>query len=138
MKKPALLSLALVAVALVACGDDGGSAATTKPPADSSAPGEPSTVELESDPDGEPAYTTDKFTTEAENGLIVVNFSNFIPETHDVVLEGAGGKIVGRTARISDGRDSETISGVKPGTYTFYCSVPGHREAGMEGTLVVE
>jgi len=25
----------------------------------------------------------------------------------------------------------------KPGTYSFYCDVPGHREAGMTGTLVV-
>lgn len=26
----------------------------------------------------------------------------------------------------------------KPGTYEFYCTVPGHKEAGMVGTLVVK
>jgi uncharacterized cupredoxin-like copper-binding protein len=27
---------------------------------------------------------------------------------------------------------------VKPGKYTFYCSVPGHRQAGMQGILTVK
>ena len=35
--------------------------------------------------------------------------------------------------------ESKTLSvTLKPGTYKFYCSVPGHRMAGMEGTLVVK
>ena len=31
-----------------------------------------------------------------------------------------------------------TLDGLSTGTYTFYCAVPGHRAAGMEGTLVVK
>jgi uncharacterized cupredoxin-like copper-binding protein len=49
---------------------------------------------------------------------------------HDFTLDEAGLKIPTPA--------TETASGsftVAAGTYTFYCSVPGHREAGMEGTL---
>jgi nitrite reductase (NO-forming) len=31
-----------------------------------------------------------------------------------------------------------TLTMTQPGTYTFYCAIPGHREAGMVGTLIVE
>jgi uncharacterized cupredoxin-like copper-binding protein len=36
--------------------------------------------------------------------------------------------------------DSTTLdlTDVKPGTYTFYCSVDAHKAAGMEGTLTVQ
>ena len=49
---------------------------------------------------------------------------------HDFTLDEAGAKIPTPA--------TETASGsftVAAGTYTFYCSVPGHREAGMEGSL---
>jgi plastocyanin len=42
----------------------------------------------------------------------------------------------GRT--VGQGGTSTVSASLKPGTYTFYCSVPGHREGGMEGKLTVE
>ena len=46
------------------------------------------------------------------------------------------GTVVGATPTFTGGSKSLTLT-LKPGTYTFYCSVPGHRQAGMEGTLKV-
>lgn len=42
---------------------------------------------------------------------------------------------------VVDAAGGETVTGdveLEPGTYTYYCEVPGHRDAGMEGTLEVE
>ena len=41
-------------------------------------------------------------------------------------------------AYISDGGTSTVTENLKPGTYTFYCSVDGHEAAGMKGTLTVK
>lgn len=55
---------------------------------------------------------------------------------HNVAIEGSGvdeeGEIVG------EGETSTVEADLEPGEYTFYCSVPGHRQSGMEGTLTVE
>lgn len=55
---------------------------------------------------------------------------------HTVVIEG-----VGSEEPIVEASGGETGTGtvtLEAGTYTFFCDVPGHREAGMEGTLEVE
>lgn len=81
------------------------------------------------------AYTSDTATAKA--GKVTVNFTNSQPLTHDVAIEDSAGKTIGQTELIAEGSDS-TVVDLKPGEYTFYCTVPGHREAGMEGTLTVK
>jgi uncharacterized cupredoxin-like copper-binding protein len=137
MKKVAvLLALALASVALVACGSSNSeSSETTGGGGESTAAGGGSTLKFESDPGGEIAYTTDSATAKAGN--VTVEFNNPQSLSHDVAIEDSGGEIVGKTELIASGSDSTTVK-LKPGTYHFFCTVPGHREAGMEGTLTVK
>ena len=147
MKKlAALLVLALASVALVACGGsdsttttssgeeaNGGAAAESGK--ESGGEGGGSTVKFEADPNGELAYTTTE--ASAKSGKVTVDFNNPQSLTHDVAIEDSGGKEVGKTELIGEGETSTTVD-LKPGTYTYFCTVPGHREAGMEGTLTVK
>ena len=68
---------------------------------------------------------------------MTVDFNNPQPLTHDVAIEDSSGEDVGKTELIAEGSDS-TDGRPQTGQYTFYCTVPGHREAGMEGTLTVK
>ena len=81
------------------------------------------------------AYASDTATAKA--GKVTVDFTNPQPLTHDVAIEDSSGKTIGKTELIAEGSDSAVVD-LKPGEYTFYCTVPGHREAGMEGTLTVK
>jgi len=150
MKKfAAFLVLALASAALVACGgsSDNSSSATTTPTESSESAGgagggkantgggATSTLEFEADPNGELAYTTTSATAKA--GKVTIDFNNPQGLTHDVAIEDASGEEVGATELIAEGEDSTTVD-LKPGTYHFFCTVPGHREAGMEGTLTVK
>ncbi len=146
MKKLAsLLVLALVAAALVACGDDDSTTTTTTSETSSGAAeggekagggeGGGATLEFEADPNGELAYTSTSETSEA--GDVTIDFKNPQGLSHDVAIEDEGGETVGKTDVIGEGETSTKVN-LKPGEYTFYCSVPGHREAGMEGSLTVK
>jgi uncharacterized cupredoxin-like copper-binding protein len=55
---------------------------------------------------------------------------------HDISIEGNGVDEHGQI--VKDGGTSEVKVDLKAGDYTFYCSVPGHREGGMEGKLTVK
>jgi plastocyanin len=81
------------------------------------------------------AYDTTELTAKA--GKVTIDFTNPAAIEHNVVIEGEEGKELASFDPITEGEESETAD-LKPGTYTFYCSVPGHRQAGMEGTLTVK
>jgi plastocyanin len=81
------------------------------------------------------AYDTTKLSAKA--GEVTIDFKNPSAIPHNVVIEDENGKELAGFEPIAEGEESDSAE-LKPGTYTFFCSVPGHREAGMEGTLTVE
>jgi plastocyanin len=150
MKKLAALSvLILAAFALVACG--GGSDTTSDSTAEQPTTQEESggngekeaeggtagaaTLDFEADPTGALAYTSDKATAKA--GKVTVNFTNSSPVPHDVAIEDEAGETIAETEVLAEGSDSATAE-LEPGEYKFFCTVPGHRQAGMDGTLTVK
>jgi len=146
MRKLALMLtvLALAALGIAACGDDDDEdttaaetteATTEETTAGGGGGGEGGTVSLTADPDGALAYEETSASVPA--GEVTIEFDNPASLGHDVVVEDDSGSELIRTDVISG--DSTTASGtVEPGEYTYYCSVDGHRAAGMEGTLTVE
>ena len=149
MKKvAALLVLALAALTLVACGggDSSDSTATTaETTAESTgangaqgaggSEGGGSVVAIEAAGGSDLAYVQEDATAKA--GQVSIEFTNPQTLSHDVAVEDSSGKELGKTELVADGSSTATIGSLKPGEYTFFCTVPGHREAGMEGTLTV-
>jgi plastocyanin len=112
---------------------------TAAPPAppktQKTSPPPPHTTKLAlSVPGPQLAYNTKLLTAKA--GTVAISMTNMSPIEHNVnVAEGA--KVLGLTPTFTGGTKVLTLN-LKPGRYTFYCSVPGHRQAGMEGTLTVQ
>jgi plastocyanin len=83
----------------------------------------------------ESALAFEEESLETKAGKVTIDFTNPSSIGHDVAIEKDGEEI-GGTEVISDGEDSTTVE-LEPGDYVFFCTVPGHREAGMEGPLTV-
>ncbi len=108
------------------------SSATTPAPA---AGGAGSSLSLAANPEGQLAYNTKSLSAKA--GKVSIAFTNAAPLEHNLTVETSSGQTVGATPTFQGG--SKTLSvNLKAGTYKFFCTVPGHRQAGMEGTLTVQ
>jgi plastocyanin len=93
------------------------------------------TLQLAADPS---AIAYDKTELASAPGKVTIDFTNPGAIEHDVVIEDEGGKELAASETITQGGKTSASTELAAGTYTFFCSVPGHREAGMEGKLVVE
>jgi plastocyanin len=113
------------------------SASTSTPaaPAPASESGGSEKVSLEANPEGQLEYNTKSLSAKA--GKVSIDFTNSSSLPHNVTIESSSGAKVGATPTFSGGSKTLAVN-LKPGTYKFFCSVPGHRQAGMEGTLTVK
>jgi plastocyanin len=133
---PFLVLLTALALGLASCGGGSDEAATTAgggATTGGGGGGGGSTVQISADPSG--ALEFEETSVEATAGAVTIDFTNDSSLSHDVKIEGNGVEGEG-TDEVTGGSVSATVD-LQPGTYTFYCSVDGHRAAGMEGTLVV-
>lgn len=158
-RRPLFLALACVALialalGLAACGgddDDSGAAATTAAAtsgattapatpvptestpssATATAPAAGTTLDVAADPSGQLKFNPTKLSAPA--GEITLDLTNDSPVPHNIAVDGADGV----SDTIQDGGTAKLTVNLPAGTYEYYCNIPGHRQAGMVGTLTV-
>ena len=133
------LSALLVALVLVIAGCGGsdnknaGSSSSGSSSSGSSSGGGGEQLALSAPSDGSLKF--DKTTLDAKAGNVTIDLDNPSSTPHAVAIEGNG---VDQSSQTVTASKTSVTADLKPGTYTFYCPVPGHRQAGMEGTLTVK
>ena len=145
----ACAALLVLALGLAACGDDDDDAAepaaTSAPAATETTPATPvptettdtsggggaTTLDVAADPSGQLAFVETELSAPA--GEITLDLTNDSAVPHNIAVDGAEGV----SDTIQDGGTAELTVNLPAGTYEYYCDVPGHRQAGMVGTLTV-
>jgi uncharacterized cupredoxin-like copper-binding protein len=73
----------------------------------------------------------------AKAGKATIELNNSASIEHNLTLASSSGAVLAATPTFTGGSKTLSVT-LKPGVYKFYCSVPGHRQGGMEGTLTVQ
>ena len=127
--RPAIITAAVATFVLFAGGCGGGTAANDAGPTMST--GTPSAASVVLNLTGtEYAFTPSVL--KATPGKTTIRFTNKGAVEHDFTIEALG---VHLTAQ--PGKTAEATVTLAPGTYKSSCSVPGHEQSGMRGTLTV-
>jgi plastocyanin len=136
--RPLAAVLTVSAIATTACGGGGEEKATpTRTPATPpSSPAKTSSGGALSLAADKSQLKFDKSALSAPAGKVTIVMKNPSSLPHDVAIEGNGVDAKGKV--VNQGGTSTVAATLKAGTYTFYCSVDAHRQAGMEGTLTVK
>jgi plastocyanin len=154
MPKLSMLTLAVGVLALAGCGSSSSStssststptsaaatpttsssanSSTAAPAAGGTSGGQ--TLSIAANPEGQLKYSTTSLTAKA--GTVSIDFTNMSQLSHNVTVASSSGTVAGATPTFQGGSKILALN-LRPGTYKFYCSVPGHRTAGMEGTLTI-
>lgn len=91
-------------------------------------------LDIPADPTGALAFASTAASAKAGN--VEIEMPNQASIQHDIAIKGPGAMKAG--ARVGKGGTSKFSISLKPGKYTFYCTVPGHEAGGMKGTLTVK
>jgi plastocyanin len=102
-------------------------------PATSGAPG--ISLAVDSPSDGSLVFQPNGLT--AKPGNITITYDNPSQVPHSIAVATSNGNVLGEVQPFTAGKESVDLTNVAAGKYVFYCTVPGHREAGMEGNLTV-
>jgi plastocyanin len=93
------------------------------------------TLSVSSPADGGLVYQPNGLT--AKPGNVDITYDNPSQVPHSIAVATANGNVLGQVQPFTNGKQSVDLTNLAPGKYVFYCTVPGHREAGMQGNLTV-
>ena len=146
MNRPLAAATATLALALAGCGGgdeekastgtgvaqdtNTGTSSESPPPAS----GEATELKVDADPSGSLAF--EKTSLKAKAGEVTITMGNPSSLPHGVGIRGNGVDSAGEV--VDEGGESVATADLAPGTYEYYCPVPGHTEGGMKGELTVE
>jgi plastocyanin len=114
-------------------GSSGGSSGGSSSGSSSASSGGASSLKLAAD---KSKLAFDKTSLSAKAGKVTIVMTNPSAIPHAIAVEGHGVDKDGKT--VQQGGTSRVSVSLKAGTYEFYCPVDGHKQAGMEGKLVVK